>query len=103
MTTKVLENVKIQHVSIDLTSLFPYTEPDDVKNHRTHIVNPPMNLHIYQPGMETQELVDIARMGGLEITALCGYVFVPKHNPEKFDLCEACRLIAENIMKEVGE
>lgn len=81
-----------------------YEETDD-PNARTHIVNPPDNPHISygHPDMEAQEVVDTARRLGIEIVALCGYKFVPKHNPDKLDACEACMKVAEAIMREMGE
>lgn len=88
---------------LTVTDLVPYEDTDDGKNHKTHIVNPPSNLHIFQPGMEAQDIVDIARAGGLEVTALCGYTWVPKRNPEKYDVCDECMTIAGNIMRGLGE
>jgi hypothetical protein len=85
-----------------LNEIAPYVDDND-PNRRTHIVNPPNNLHIWKIGMEAQDIVDIARLRGLEVTALCGYKWVPKHNPEKFDVCEACFKIAEQIMRSEGE
>lgn len=81
--------------------LFPYEETDD-PNKRAHIVNPPMNSHLpwFRPGMSGQDVVDTARLMGDEITALCGYKFVPKHNPEKMDACEPCFKVAGDIMRE---
>lgn len=81
----------------------PYEDTDDGKDHRTHIINPPNNTHIWEVGMEIQEVVDIARGLGLEVTALCGYTWVPKRNPEKYDVCEECFRIAGDIMRAKGE
>lgn len=89
-----------------ITQIFPYEEGDEQDqkdDHRTHIINPPMNLHIWKPGMATQDIVDIARFGGLEIFAICGYRFVPKRNPEKYDVCENCMKEAQKIMSDSGE
>ena len=80
----------------------PY-EDDDNGDHKAHIVNPPKNTHIWQPGMEMQDVVTIARMNGIELVALCGYRWVPKRNPEKYDACEVCIEIAGQIMREMGE
>lgn len=82
--------------------LFPYEETED-PDKRAHIVNPPNNLHIYVPGMKSQEIVDIARMTGQYVTALCQYRFIPKHNPDKLDACDACMKIAGDMMREAGE
>jgi hypothetical protein len=82
--------------------LFPYEETDDPKK-RTHIVNPVMNRHVGLPGMSAQDIVDSARMTDQEVEALCGYRFVPKHDPEKFDACNACVTIAGALMRGNGE
>ena len=37
-----------------------------------------------------QDIVDMARVRGIEITALCGKTFVPKNNPEGRDTCDTC-------------
>lgn len=79
----------IQRPSVDeglviFEDLEAYEETSD-PDVRAHIVNPPKNLHIWQPGMTSKEMVSIARMTGQYLIALCGYSWVPKHNPEKFD------------------
>lgn len=80
----------------------PYDDnaPGDGK---THIVNPPLNIHIWQPGMSAQEIVDIARANGYEVRALCGYTWVPKRNPEKYPACDECIRVAGDIMRGLGE
>lgn len=85
------------------TDLIPYEDADDGANHKAHIVSPPENVHIFEPGMEAQDIVDIARAGGLEVIALCGYRWVPKRNPDKYDACEECMKIAGDIMRAMGE
>lgn len=84
------------------TDLNPYEDTND-PTVRTHIINPPENLHVWEPGMTSQEVVEIARFRGLVIKALCGYVFIPKHNPDKFDVCKACVEVAGELMRERGE
>lgn len=84
-----------------LDDVVPYVEDDDPRRH-THIVNETDNLHIWRSGMGAQDIVDIARVRGIEVTALCGYKWIPQHNPEKYDVCEACMKIAGDIMKEDG-
>lgn len=87
-----------------IDALFPYEETND-PNKRAHIVNPPDNPHISYgyPNMEAQDVVDIARARQIPVKALCGHVFIPKHNPDKLDACEACIKIAGDIMREMGE
>lgn len=85
-----------------IEDLFPYEESND-PNRKTHIVNPPKNIHIWRIGMSMQDVVDIARATGQEVESLCGYRWVPKHNPEKFDVCQACMDIAGQMMSEAGE
>ena len=83
---------------VEATELFPYEEDNDPRR-RTHIFNPPSNLHIWKQGMSGQDVVDIARLNGLEIIALCGYTWIPKHNPEKYDVCEPCFKVAAELMR----
>ena len=81
----------------------PFEDTDDGESHATHMINPPDNLHIWQPGMEIREVVQIARDSNLEVKALCGYVWVPKRNPEKYDTCEPCLKVAGELMRSMGE
>lgn len=86
----------------NLTDVIPYEEPTDGADTKTHIVSPPENKHLFQPGMEAQDIVDLARATGQEVIALCGYRWVPKHNPDKFETCDACFKIAGDIMRGEG-
>lgn len=88
--------------AIELDDVAPY-EDDGDKDRLTHIINPAMNGHI-QNGiwMEAKDIVSLARLGRLEIVALCGHRFIPNHNPEKYDACSACMDIAGIIMSEDG-
>lgn len=84
--------------------VIPYEDEETLDpNKRTHIVNPPANPHIWQPGMTAQEIVDIARATGQVVNVLCGFSFVPKRNPDKYDSCAACFDIASRLMNEEGE
>ena len=85
-----------------ITDLFPYEDLEDA-NHRTHIVSPPENKHIYKPGMTAQDIVDTARITGQYVICLCGYEFIPKSNPEKYDICEKCVKLAQMYMQGAGE
>jgi len=90
-------------ISIEtLIASTPYEDLND-PNHRAHIVNPPKNLHIWRQGMSAQTVVDTARLLRLEVVALCGYRWVPKHNPDKFDVCDGCMKIAGELMRGAGE
>lgn len=77
--------------------LEPYTENHD-PDHRTHVINPPMNTHIWHEGMSVQEIVNIARVTQQEVIALCGYRWVPRSNPDKHDACTPCFKIAGDII-----
>lgn len=88
-----------------LNMIAPYEEPDD-PNHRAHVVNPcfpPENELRWGPNMSAQQIVDIARVTGTEVIALCGHTFVPKYNPDPLDACEACIKIAGLLMNSMGE
>lgn len=85
------------------TVTVPYEENDDPL-HRTHIVNPPDNRDLWKHfNMTAQDIVNLARELGKEVVALCGYRFVPKHNPDKYDACEACMNVAGIYMRGKGE
>jgi len=84
------------------TDLFPYQDLDDGKDHMTHVINQRDNIHIWQPGMSSQDIVDTARMTGQWIFALCGYKFIPERDPQKYPACQACFDIAGQIMNEDG-
>ena len=97
--TETLEHTETEIVN--LIDFMPYDESKD-PDRRTHIINPPANVHIWQEGMTAKDIVDIARATDQKITALCGYTWVPKHNPEKFDICEPCLAKAHAHIKENG-
>lgn len=84
-----------------LEEILPYEETDD-PNAKAHIINPPNNMHIWRPGMTAKDVVDIARATGQYVISLCQVAFIPKHNPEPLDACEACMRIAGDIIKEDG-
>ena len=65
-----------------------------------HIINPPANLHIFRPWMSAQDIVDIARVRGIEVVALCGHRWVPRHNPTNLPTCDDCVRIAGEILSE---
>lgn len=81
--------------------LFPYEE-DNNPDVRTHIINPEMNSHIYEPGMKAKDIVEIARLTGVEVVALCNYRWVPKRNPDKYPVCEKCMAEAYKYIQEAG-
>lgn len=83
-------------VKIDV-EIIPFEETDD-SSVRAHIINPPANVHIWKPGMSSQDVVDTARMLQMELVALCGYKWVPKYNPDKFPVCEKCLKIAGSLL-----
>lgn len=74
----------------------PYEDNDD-PNRRTHIINAEANQHV-GTDLTAQEIVDTARLKGQEIVMLCGFRFVPKHNPEKYDACNSCVTIAHALI-----
>lgn len=85
------------------TFVTPYEDVDDGKDHMTHIINPPRNIHIWVPGMTSQEIVQIARAHNMTVIALCDYEWVPKRNPEKYPVCQPCMDIAGELMRGAGE
>ena len=74
----------------------------------THIVTPVENKTIWMilgGGMDVtgQDIVDFARKTNSYVVAICEYKWIPKNNPEKYDLCEHCRIEAEHRMRDAGE
>lgn len=96
---------------VDLSPIIDTSTIEDVTPYETtenpdtkaHIVNPPQNTHIWQPGMTSQDIVNIARLKGYHVVALCGYRFIPRYNPDKHDACEPCIKIAGDLMRAEGE
>ena len=43
------------------------------------------------------ELVMLARVEGVPVTALCGYTWVPSRDPKAYPLCSRCRDIREAV------
>lgn len=89
--------------SITITDIFPYEDSDAGAEHRTHIINPPDNMHIWHPGMEISEVVQIARITQQPVKCLCGFLFVPSRDPERYDACEKCVEVAGELMRGAGE
>lgn len=99
MTVETLPDIE----QLNLEDVVPYEDSED-PNTRTHIVSPPENKHITNGlKMSAQDIVDTARITGAEVVALCGYKWVPKHNPEMYPGCQACFKIAELLMSGRGE
>jgi len=55
----------------------------------THIVDCPDDKE------NAQAWVDEAKAGGLELTALCGHVWVPESDPVRHPVCQTCLDIAQ--------
>lgn len=55
---------------------------------KSHVVDCPEDKE------STAAWITEARVFGLEVTALCGHVFVPERNPAKHPICDPCITIA---------
>ena len=89
MTTSIMSD---SDVDLDLINL---RDEKVEENKLRHIINPTANLHIWREGMTAQDIVDIARVRGLVVRALCGAKFIPTKNPDEVDgTCNACLDIA---------
>ena len=84
-TTTVVETVVVEEPQVETPKM-------------RHIIIPPANLHIFLPWMRSQDIVDIARVRGLEVVALCGHRWVPRHNPANLPTCDDCVRIAGEIL-----
>lgn len=72
----------------------------------THIVTPAENqlLHDYlvaqgNPNPDGRDIVYYAKLHGWEVKALCGYVWIPSRDVEKYDTCPECLRIAHERME----
>ena len=87
--------------AVDLEDIVaPFEDTDDGKDHLTHLINPTRNLHIWRLGMTSKDVVALATLGGIVITALCGYTWVPTRNPDKYPVCKACMEVGAAMIAE---
>ena len=84
------------------TDLLPYEDIDDGKDRKAHYVNEADNIHIWQPGMSPQDIIDAARLTGQWVFALCGYKFIPERDPQKYQVCSACADIGASYILADG-
>lgn len=74
----------------------PYEEAED-PNVKAHLIRGAENDELWLEGMSAQDVVDTARLLGVEVVALCGYKWVPKFDPAKHDICSQCIKIWESL------
>lgn len=104
MSTTTMDPEVIHAPTIDVSDLeaqFNPYEDDGNSTHKSHYVSPADNIAFqmkYGRFNSGQALVDTARLLGEEVVALCGFRWVPKANPAKFPVCEACAKIAGDIL-----
>lgn len=74
------------------TDLVPFEQDDGSDpDRRAHIVRPADNgVYSADDPRTAKDIIAMARLTQTEVVALCGHVFVPKHNPESYDACERC-------------
>lgn len=104
MSMTETEEVTIpSYTQLNYEDIVPYEEVDD-PNKKAHVVRQLDNPHIVGnfDDMTGQEVVNIARAMKIEIVALCGHRWIPRHNPERVDACETCIRIAGDIMNAEG-
>jgi len=83
-------------LNVPMSDMMPYDDSGD-PDLRSHIVRGEENEDLWSDGMDGQDVVDLARMLSVPVTALCGYTFTPKHNPEKHPVCGKCIEIWEKL------
>lgn len=94
MSTQTIEPETITGEITDV-EIVPYEDSDDPER-RTHLVRGIDNG--YPEGFPSQDVVDLARLAETEVVALCGYTWVPKHNPDKYPACQRCFEVAASLM-----
>jgi len=105
MTTEILQAAE----DLGIDTRYHEDTTDGIK-HYTHIVSPPENKEIFaymvahgNPDPSAQDIVDIARVMGWRVTALCGYKWIPQRNPDAYDACPVCMDVAGMHMRNAGE
>lgn len=64
-----------------------------------HIVNPLQNDHIWQEGMSSKDVMDVAGMTNRHVVTICGERYYPKGNrPNKS--CPECLKLALELTQE---
>lgn len=78
------------------TLIVPLTSGPDLESEdrATHIVGPDCDEtgRVIKQGVTK---VTEARILGTPVTALCGYTWVPTHDPNNYPVCEGCKQIAQ--------
>lgn len=78
--------------AVEIEELFPFEDDFDPAA-RAHIVDNLTNAEVYGSGLSATDIVEMARLAGTEVVALCGYKWVPKRNPLNHSTCEKCMAI----------
>lgn len=89
---------------VDLSPLISQSTEDQVDEqtednikHYSHYISPPENHEIFallvrrgNPDPTAQDIVEVARVNHLEVTAICGYKWVPIRSTDGRDVCPIC-------------
>ena len=92
----------IETRGVDTLEIIEYEDLDDGKEHKSHYVNEADNIHIWTPGMSAQDIIDVARLTGQWVFALCGFKFIPERDPQNYPVCSACADIGATYILEDG-
>ena len=64
-----------------------------------HLVNPLQNVHIWQEGMSSKDVIDVAGMTNRHVVTICGARYYPKgEKPNK--TCQECLKIALELTQD---
>ena len=103
MTQTASPEVDVRPIEVVETENLTDTDKPDGgnKDGLRHIVRPADNrdpiFRIATNNPTAQEIIDTARLRGLEVIALCGHKFIPKNNPAGRDTCDTCIGMASAI------
>lgn len=99
MTTEILTMPDTAVDNIIVTDTVEDIDEGSKDDNLRHIVRPGDNpwASKIMSDPKGQDVVDIARVRGLEVTALCGKVWVPKSNGAGRDTCDTCMGMAGMI------
>lgn len=94
MSVKTVEQIETD------VEIIPFEKADPAKD-KAHIIRAMDNLHISRV-YGSNDMVDVARMMGLELIALCGHRWIPSKNPNELPVCVPCMKKAHELLSEGG-
>ena len=58
-----------------------------------------VKVEYFNPGGSSKDRIAESRMTGRPVVALCGKIWVPKHDPSKYPVCPDCKRLYDEMMR----